>query len=413
MSSGNRSAPAAETPVSNREAAALFADLADASALVLAVSGGPDSTALLMLAARWRARRKRGPKLLAVTVDHGLRPESAKEAAAAKRLARKLGVPHRTLRWRGAKPKTGVQEAARVARYRLLASAAARAGASHILTAHTLDDQAETVLFRLARGSGLAGLKGIARVSSLPALGGAPSPLVGEGGGGGAASSEHASKSPSGLAALGHLPQQKGVHARLRRAMGGGDTEYAARKTLSLLLVRPLLDIPKVRLVATLRSAKLPFADDPSNRDPRFARPRLRALMPQLAAEGLDGRRLAAFARRAARADAAIERAVDEAQARLVGAAQPRRSTVFAAAGYAALPRELAVRLLGRALARHGEEGPVELGKLEALTEALLAAEPTARFRRTLAGAMVTLGAGSLAIERAPRRRAPTFTKSR
>src|SRR5437762_3446866 len=95
---------AADTPVTVSEAAALFADLSDTAALVLAVSGGPDSTALMWLAARWRARRKRGPALIAVTVDHGLRPESANEARAVARLARKLGIAHRTVRWTGRKP---------------------------------------------------------------------------------------------------------------------------------------------------------------------------------------------------------------------------------------------------------------------------------------------------------------------
>ena len=103
-----------------------------------------------MIAARWAKARRRAPKLVAVTVDHGLRAAAAGEAAAVKRLARRLGVAHRTLRWRGKKPKSGLQEAARNARYRLLAQAAERAGCGHILTAHTLDDQAETVLFRLA-----------------------------------------------------------------------------------------------------------------------------------------------------------------------------------------------------------------------------------------------------------------------
>ena len=130
---------------------------------MLAVSGGPDSTALLWLAARWRDGLRSRPKLIAVTIDHGLRKESAREARAVKRLAGKLKVEHRTLRWTGTKPKTGIQEAARDARYRLLGAAARKAGAQHILTAHTLDDQAETVLFRLARGSGVAGLRGMAR----------------------------------------------------------------------------------------------------------------------------------------------------------------------------------------------------------------------------------------------------------
>ena len=143
----------------------LFGGLERLPGLLLAVSGGPDSTALLLLAARWAKRLERAPRLVAVTIDHGLRREAAAEAAAVKRLARALRVPHRTLRWRGAKPKTGLQEAARLARYRLLARAARQAGFAHVVTAHTLDDQAETVLLGLARGSGAASLQGMAPVS--------------------------------------------------------------------------------------------------------------------------------------------------------------------------------------------------------------------------------------------------------
>src|SRR5947209_12312974 len=140
-SSGNKSVPAAEAaPISAREAAKLLADIERAESVVLAVSGGPDSTALLFLAARWRAARRRGPRLVAVTVDHGLRPGSAREAALVKRLAVRLHVEHRTMRWTGRKPKRGLQEAARATRYRLLLEAARKQGARHILTAHTLDD---------------------------------------------------------------------------------------------------------------------------------------------------------------------------------------------------------------------------------------------------------------------------------
>jgi tRNA(Ile)-lysidine synthase len=344
-------------PVTETEAAALFADLSDAAALVLAVSGGPDSTALMWLGARWRARRKRGPMLIAVTVDHGLRPESAHEARAVARLARKLGIAHRTLRWTGKKPATGIQEAARAARYRLLADAARKAGARHILTAHTLDDQAETVLFRMTRGSGIAGLRGMMR----------------------------------------HTPQSFRGAAQL--------TPSACPGMTNLLLVRPLLGISKSRLIATLRTARIAFADDPSNRDPRFARPRLRELMPGLAAEGLDSQRLAVLARRMARADRAIEAAVDDAEARLSHGAG---GTVVLSSRYAELPAEIALRLLGRAVAKVGHEGPVELGKLETLHTALAAAMAQktrpARFRRTLAGAMVTFG-DEITVEAAPARR--------
>lgn len=351
----NRSVSAAsEPPVAAGEAAALFADLSEAPVIILAVSGGPDSTALLWLAARWRAGAKRGPKLTAVTVDHGLRAESAREARAVKRFARKLKIEHRTLRWTGRKPKTGIQLAAREARYRLLGGAAQKAGARHILTAHTLDDQAETVLFRLARGSGVAGLRGMARFSLLPA---------------------------------------------------SGERE--------ITLVRPLLGLPKSRLLATLAAAKVPFADDPSNRDPRFTRPRLRELMPRLAAEGLDARSLARFARRMARVDQALERAVDEAMKRLP--LEPSRTGLAVRSpGYADLPAEVSLRLLNRAIAAAGNEGPVELGKLEALHAVLAAtlASRSARFRRTLAGAVVTLSGGTLTVERAPARRIGEKTRN-
>jgi tRNA(Ile)-lysidine synthase len=348
--------------ISVSEAAALFADLSDEPALILAISGGPDSTALMWLAARWRTRRKRGPKLIAVTIDHGLRPESAREALTVKRLARKLGIAHRTMAWTGKKPATGIQQAARNARYRLLADAARKSGARHLLTAHTLDDQAETVLFRLARGSGVTGLRGMRRTASLRGL--------------------------------------------TRQSIKPPHDEP--------LLVRPLLDIPKSRLLATLAAAKIPFADDPSNRDPRFTRPRLRELMPSLAAEGLGARRLVSFARRMARAEVAIEQAVNDAQVRLSAAPWGTGPIAFSA-GFADLPAEISLRLLGRAIAQVGDEGPVELGKLEALHAALMAANlrkrRAARFRRTLAGALVTF-AGGITVERAPaRRHGPTWDR--
>jgi tRNA(Ile)-lysidine synthase len=324
------------------EANNLFADLVSAPAIVLAVSGGPDSTALLWLAARWRAGRKRGPKLLAVTVDHGLRKEAAAEAREVARLARKLGLSHRTLRWTGEKPRTGLQEKARQARYRLLADAAVKTGATHLLTAHTLDDQAETVLMRLLRGSGPAGLAAMARETRV------------------------------------------------------GD----------ITLFRPFLDIPKARLLATLRKAKIPFADDPSNLDPRFTRVRMRSLLPALAQEGLNAKRLVLLARRLRRAEAALEAAVDMAAKLARGRWAAGGVLELEARQFAGLPAEVALRLLGRAVACVGNEGPVELAKLEALQAAVMAEKPgNARFRRTLAGAMITLTPESLTIEQAPARR--------
>jgi tRNA(Ile)-lysidine synthase len=343
----------AEQPVRDDEANALFSGLEKLRGLILAVSGGPDSTALLLLAARWAERLERGPKLTAITVDHGLRADAAGEAAAVKRLARRLGVAHRTLRWEGRKPTSGLQQAARQARYRLLAHAAARAGCAHILTAHTLDDQAETVLFRLARGSGVMGLAGMAHAAPLPA----------------------------------------GEHGMM-------------------FVVRPFLSIPKARLIATLQAAGVAFSDDPSNRDPRFTRARLRTLMPELAREGLDARGLARLAARVRRVESAIEFTVNAARAAL--APDPwlaRGPVVLAATRFADLPAEVGLRLLGRAVAHAGNEGPVELAKLESLYEAIRAARSTVR--RTLAGALVTLAGERLTVERAPARRTSAMRKHR
>lgn len=339
--------PAQALAITAAEAESLFHDLENVPALVLAVSGGPDSTALMVLVARWRKARRRGPQVVAVTVDHGLRKESRREAMDVAGQARKLGIKHRTLRWTGTKPKTGLPQAARAARYRLLAAAARKAGATHILTAHTLDDQAETVMIRMMRGSGITGLKAMRRISIIP----------------------------------------------------GGEQSDGA-----ILLLRPFLDIPKARLVATLEVEHIPFADDPTNRDAVFTRARLRNLMPGLAAEGLDARRLSLLALRLGRADAAIEAAVDEAMAELT--APLRAGFSLDAERYFQLPVEIALRLLGRAVDAAGNEGPVELGKLEALKSALDAAQNAGGgWRRTLAGAVVTLARGQITVERAPPRR--------
>ncbi len=350
------------SPISAQEAKRLFADWRGVPAIVLAVSGGPDSIALMWLAARWRRALARGPRLIAVTVDHGLRSEAAAEAREVKRLARSLDLPHRTLRWTGPKPRTGLPAAARAARYRLLAQAARASGATHILTAHTRDDQAETLLMRMLRGSGIAGLAAMPRESERDGL----------------------------------------------------------------LLARPFLDVSKSQLIATLEKAKVAFADDPTNRDTSFTRPRLRNLMPVLAAEGGDTRNLVRLASRLARANAAVEVLVDGAEcylairdrqalhselnARTFGAERLDAKT-FDAKTFAAMPEEIRLRLLLRAIDRVGHEGPAELGKVEALLSTLdrAGADRNAgrrtRLKQTLAGALVSLIDGRIRIEPAPPRR--------
>jgi tRNA(Ile)-lysidine synthase len=366
------------SPISVQHAKRLFADWKGVPAIVLAVSGGPDSIALMWLAARWRRTLARGPRLIAVTVDHGLRAEAAREARDVKRLARTLDLPHRTMCWTGAKPKTGLPAAARSARYRLLAQAARASGATHILTAHTRDDQAETLLMRLVRGSGIAGLAAMARVT-----------------------------------------EREGV-----------------------MLARPFLNVSKAQLVETLKRAKVGFADDPTNRDTHFTRPRIRAVMPVLAAEGGDARNLARLASRLARANAAVEVLVEGAERYLAlkdleagietkifeaktfeaktfegktFEAKTFETRTFDAKAFAVMPEEIRLRLLLRAIDRFGHEGPAELGKVEALMSALDRAvaentgrsrsRPAPRLKQTLAGALVSLIDGRISITPAPPRR--------
>ena len=216
---------------------------------LLAVSGGPDSTALMGAAAR-------APHaLLAVaTVDHGLRPEARADAESVAHQARALGLPHSILAWAGPHPRSGIQAAARAARYRLLAGHAAEIGAAFLLTAHTLDDQSETVLMRLARGSGPAGLAGMRR----------------------------------------------------ERVLAPG-----------LVLARPLLAFAKADLVAWCDARGLAYLRDPSNADERFARARLRRLRPLLEGEGVTTERLARLAERAARDDDALRKIAQDALARI------------------------------------------------------------------------------------------------
>ncbi len=217
----------------------LFAGLARAKGVVAAVSGGPDSTALMLLLSRWQGR----PPTLVVTVDHGLRPEAADEAALVVRNAVSLGLRARTVRPGVPYVAGNLQAWARDARYACLAAAAREAGADTIVTAHHRDVQAETFLLRLARGSGVYGLAAMASDSQL-----------GE-----------------------------------------------------IRLARPLLSVPRQALAALVEREGLEIVSDPSNLDTRFDRVAIRGLMPALAERGLTAERLAGTARRLARAADALD----------------------------------------------------------------------------------------------------------
>ncbi|MEM0929477.1 MAG: tRNA lysidine(34) synthetase TilS [Pseudomonadota bacterium] len=185
------------------------------------MSGGADSFALL----HW-AHAQEHP-IVALTVDHGLRDGSAAEAAAVAEWCRTRKIDHEALVWGGEKPTTGVQEAARSARYRLLCQACERMGISHLFTGHTADDQAETVFMRLRRGAG-RGLAG--------------------------------------------MPQQRKI------AAGPGEL---------ITLHRIMLSVRRAEARAYAEANDLPFIDDPSNEDDGYERVRVRALLAALEQQGL------------------------------------------------------------------------------------------------------------------------------
>ena len=213
-------------PVDPETFAARLQALAAPRRFALAVSGGRDSMALARLAAAYC--RTTGAEALAFTVDHGLRPESAADAEQCAAWCEAAGLPARILTWDGGKPATGLQAAARNARYRLLAHAAAAAGCAAVLTAHSADDQAETVFMRLKRGAGMRGLAAMDAETKIAAGAGAP-----------------------------------------------------------VRLLRPFLSFSRAALTASVEAMGQDYLDDPSNDDPAFERVRVRALLAALEEQGL------------------------------------------------------------------------------------------------------------------------------
>ena len=202
--------------------------------LAIGFSGGADSTGLLVLAARW-AKRRNGV-IFALTVDHGLRDDSLAEAKIAQKNIKALGVAGYILPWVGPKPTSGVQNAAREARFSIMSSWCYRRGILHLLLAHHEDDQAETLLHRLGRKTGADGLAGMPRI----------------------------------------------------------------REAFDVRILRPCLSVSRARLSASARKRGIRCVEDPSNKDRTYARVRLRNLLPSLKEEQICAAALAGTAERLA-----------------------------------------------------------------------------------------------------------------
>lgn len=213
----------------------------------VAVSGGGDSMALLHLLAGLYARR--GGVLVAVTVDHGLRSGSADEAAQVARECAYLGVAHRVLPWHGWDRKGNLQDAARQARYGLMAEWARDCGLDAVALGHTADDQAETVLLRLGRRSGVDGMVGM----------------------------------------------------------------VPARRERGVLWLRPLLSIGRETLRRYLTENGMVWIEDPTNADLRFDRIKARHALGLLGDMGIDADSLAVVAQNMAEAREALEVFVKQA----------------------------------------------------------------------------------------------------
>ncbi len=309
--------------------------------LLIAVSGGADSLALLELIAEWRARTGgKAPSVSVATVDHGLRPESAYEAGFVAERCQRLGIAHTTLLWTGLKSAAGLADAARTARYSLLENHArqfSKYGTCAVVTAHTEDDQAETLLMRLKRGSGVDGL------AAIPA----------------------------------ERPISPGA---------------------KIMLVRPLLTFPKTQLMATLQARGLTWCDDPTNNDQTFERVRLRKVLAGLEDSGVTAAALSLTARRMRDARDALDFAADAFEATLD---LSFNNEVFASCDRAAFERAPALlrqRVVARLIARFGGQSAApELAEIEALV-AHLAAKPKAT--TTLGGTVISAGERTLRVWR-------------
>lgn len=334
-------------PVTAAEFALRMTALDAGKSIAVALSGGPDSLALLILAAQWAARRK-GVSLQAFTVDHGLRAASADEARQVAAMAARLGVSHNILKWKGKKPVSSIQAAAREARYALLLAACRKSGVGDLLVAHHLEDQAETFLLRLARGSGVDGL------SAIPV------------------------------------------------------SRFLSDEKPRVRLLRPLLDLPRARLEAVVKKSGLEPIRDPSNEDERFDRVKIRKVLSLLAPLGLDAPRLARTAEQMARAREALEADTGSLLTR-EASLSPFGFAEMKVEALASAPSEIGLRVLAALARAIGDGGYApRLAALEAVHEAIRSGELGRG--RTLGGAKFSLKSGVLTVTRevaAARKAAP------
>lgn len=288
--------------------------------VAVGLSGGPDSMALTWLLSGWAARR--GIAVHALTVDHGLRPESGEEAKQAGAWIKNWpGIHHEILKWQSTPVKTGVQEQARFARYGLMGAYCRKQDIPALFLAHHRDDQAETVLFRLASGSGL-----------------------------------------DGLCAMSPVQDYEGIK-----------------------FLRPFLDIPKVRLLSLCDTENLPYLQDPSNNSARYARARLRQARAVLEREGLTSKRLAQTARRLGRARKALDTLSHNLYQDSIKKIDTKQ-IVFNYEDLKKQPEELVFRVILKAVGEFRPETdyPPRMEKTEVLLADLMAPEPFRK--RTLGG---------------------------
>ncbi|HVZ70290.1 MAG TPA: tRNA lysidine(34) synthetase TilS [Rhizomicrobium sp.] len=318
----------------------------------VAVSGGGDSLALMHLIADWAAARKLpAPKIL--TVDHGLTAGSRNRANEVKARAGKLGLTCDVLVWKGTKPQSDIEAAAREARYRLMGEWCRKNDIHHLYLAHSEDDQAETFLLRLARGSGLDGLSAMSPIARYPIEG---------------------------------YPR--------------------------LSLVRPLLGTKREDLRRFLKARRIAWHEDPMNADTRFARVRLRAIWPELEKAGLTAGRISAAARHLGRAREALE----QETALLIAAATRKEGArlLIDGAALAAAPREVGLRALAELLKKVGGQAyRPRFEQLESLFDSLAGGQFSAR---TLHGCrlgfapkrLAAFGSRTLSLEKEAKRLKPS-----